>query len=185
MDIKIKKENMYKKGTFNMRKIIIFLCFSLSVTGCEHTGDDAEQITYIDKNKMVNINRYMANKDLNIMRHFIKRKSWRMTFSDDGYFFEISDEGNPDKITDNKHVTYDCSITLLDGTHCYDRKNKTFVVGGTEEISGLHHAMKRLGNGGKARFIFPSYLAYGLPGDFNKIPPRAILLYNVHVTDVK
>jgi FKBP-type peptidyl-prolyl cis-trans isomerase len=126
----------------------------------------------------------MATKDFDIMRHFVKRKSWRMSFADEGYFYEIFDEGMSPKITDKKQVIYNCTVSLLDGTPCYEIRNKTFVVGGTEEISGLHHAMKFLGKGGKARFIFPSHLSHGLQGDFDKIPPRSILLYNVHVTEV-
>jgi FKBP-type peptidyl-prolyl cis-trans isomerase len=140
---------------------------------------------YVDKNRLVNINKYLVNKDLDIMRHFVKRKSWKMSFSDDGYFYEIFDEGEQPKITDNRHVTCNYNITLLDGTHCYEVKNKVFIVGGSDEISGLHHAVKLLGKGGKARFIFPSHLAYGIQGDFNKIPSRAILVYNVHITEVK
>jgi FKBP-type peptidyl-prolyl cis-trans isomerase len=139
----------------------------------------------MDRARLININRYLANKDFDIMRHFVKRKSWKMSFSDDGYFYEILDDGEHPKITDRKQVVCDCRISLLDGTLCYHIKNKVFVVGGSEEILGLHHAVKFMGNGGKARFIFPSHLAYGIQGDLDKIPPRAILLYNVHVTDVK
>jgi FKBP-type peptidyl-prolyl cis-trans isomerase len=159
--------------------------FLLLLTACHHSSDDNKQVLVLDKNRLINVNRHLANKDLDVMRHFVKRKSWKMSFSDSGYFYEILDEGVQPTITDNKLIICDYNITLLDGTHCYSKKNKNFVVGGTDEISGLHHAVKFLGKGGKARFIFPSHLAYGLQGDFDKIPPLAILLYNIHITDVK
>jgi FKBP-type peptidyl-prolyl cis-trans isomerase len=108
-----------------------------------------------------------------------------MSFSDNGYFYEIFNVGELPQISDNDRVTCDYTITLPDGTLCYDIKNKIFIVGGSEEISGLHHAVKFLGKGGKARFIFPAHLAYGMQGDFNTIPPRAILIYNVHITEVQ
>jgi hypothetical protein len=157
----------------------------LLLVACNCSGDNSESVVYVDKNRLLNINRYLARKDLDIMRHYVKRKSWKMTFSDEGYFYEIFNEGEHPKITDHKQVTCECSISLLDGTPCYEIKNRTFVVGASEEIYGLHHAVKLLGKGGKARFIFPSHLAYGIRGDFDKIPPRAILLYKVQVKEVK
>ncbi|MDR1552935.1 MAG: FKBP-type peptidyl-prolyl cis-trans isomerase [Prevotellaceae bacterium] len=168
-----------------MKNISVYAVFFLLAVACNHSGDDSEHVAYIDKNRLMNINKYLANKDLDIMRHFVKRKSWNMIFSGEGYFYEILDEGEQPEITDKKQVTCDCRISLLNGTLCYNIKNKVFVVGGSDEIYGLHQAVKFLGNGGKARFIFPSHIAYGIRGDFDKIPPRAILLYSVHVTDVR
>jgi FKBP-type peptidyl-prolyl cis-trans isomerase len=168
-----------------MKNIFIYAVFFLLTAACNRSGDDAEPVTHIDKNRLININKYLANKDLDIMRHFVKRKSWKMSLSNEGYFYEIFDEGEHPKITDDKQVTCDCRISLLDGTLCYNIKNKVFIVKASDEIYGLHNAMNFLGKGGKARFIFPPHLAYGIQGDFYKIPPRTILLYNVHVTNVK
>jgi FKBP-type peptidyl-prolyl cis-trans isomerase len=184
--------NMNMKHTVNkmlsLRELPVKACFILvflSFTACNYSGDGSESVAYIDKTRLVNINKYLANKDLDIMRHYVKRKSWKMSFSGEGYFYEIFNEGELPKITDHKQIVCECSISLLDGTPCYEIKNKTFVVGGSEEIYGLHHAVKSLGRGGKARFIFPPHLAYGIRGDFDKIPPRAILLYKLKVTEVK
>jgi FKBP-type peptidyl-prolyl cis-trans isomerase len=168
-----------------MKNIFICVIVVLLITTCKHSDNDSESVVYIDKNRLVNINRYLVNKDLDIMRHFVKRKSWKMSFSNEGYFYEVLNEGENPKIADNKQVICDYNISLLDGTLCYEVKNKAFVVGGSEEISGLHHAIKFLGKGGKARFIFPPHLAYGIRGDFDKIPPRAILLYKVYVKEMR
>jgi FKBP-type peptidyl-prolyl cis-trans isomerase len=168
-----------------IRSIFICAVFLLPTTACKHSGDDSETAVHIDKNKSISINRYLVNKDLDIMRHFVKRKSWKMHLSPDGYFYEIFTEGGQPKIMDNNSVTCDYTVTLLNGTLCYEIKNKVFVVGSSDEISGLHHAVKLLGKGGKARFIFPSHLAHGIQGDFNQIPPRAVLIYNVLVKEVE
>lgn len=162
--------------------ITCLICTLVFLTGC-NSSEDVKNVYNIDSERMLNINKYMAQKDFDIMRHFVKRKSWKMNFSEDGYFYEIFNEGEKPLINDNQQVKCNYSISLMDGTQCYDITDKIFVVSGTEEISGLHHAVKRLGKGGHARFMFPSNLAYGLQGDFNKIPPRAILIYNVQITD--
>jgi FKBP-type peptidyl-prolyl cis-trans isomerase len=41
-----------------------------------------------------------------------------------------------------------------------------------------------LKEGAEARFIFPPHLAYGLPGDRDNIPARAILLFEVKLLHV-
>ena len=38
-----------------------------------------------------------------------------------------------------------------------------------------------LKEGDAARFILPPYLAFGLLGDENKIPPRSTIVYNVEM----
>ena len=42
-----------------------------------------------------------------------------------------------------------------------------------------------LNQGGKGRFILSPHLAHGLPGDGNKIPPRAILIYSIEVLSIE
>jgi hypothetical protein len=176
--------NRFKFNTNHKSRFLIIIAVFALATACQHS-DYSEPVSYLNKNRLVNINRYLVNKDLDIIRHYVKRKAWKMTFDNEGYFYEIFDYGKPPKITDYKQIVCDCNISLLDGTLCYEIKNKTFVVGNSDEIYGLHHAIKLLGKGGKARFIFPPHLAYSISGDFDKIPPRAILLYKVHVTEVK
>jgi FKBP-type peptidyl-prolyl cis-trans isomerase len=36
--------------------------------------------------------------------------------------------------------------------------------------------------GGEAIFIIPPFLAYGFVGDGNKIPSRAVIVYNITVS---
>lgn len=161
------------------------LCFAFLVAGCNSGGGDKPAETFVGGERLMNINKYMVDKDIDVMKHLIERKSWKMTFADEGFFHEIFDLGDGLKIREKTLVTHDCKITLPDGTLCYESKNKTFVVEGSEEIAGLHKAVKLLGKGGRARFMFPPHLAYGLQGDLDKIPPRSILLYEIRIVNVE
>lgn len=127
----------------------------------------------------------MVDKDFDIIRHFIMRKSWQMSFSDKGYYYEIINAGNNPKAKSHDEIVCSYVLSLLDGTICYQKHNQTFIVDRSDEISGLHDAVKLLGAGDRARFIFPSHLAYGLQGDFNKIPPRSILICSIQILTVK
>ena len=74
---------------------------------------------------------------------------------------------------------------MLDGSLCYSSDSlgpSTFRV--DRAISGLEEGMLKLRVGDKARFIMPPYLAHGLIGDENRIPSRAIIIYDVELLDV-
>lgn len=139
------------------------------------------------KETMASINQHLAEKDKDIIEHYIRRQGWNLQFCTDGYYYEVLDAGSAPKASQGSHVTYDYTIKQLDGTLCYTSVGAdpaSFVVGGSEEISGMHLAVKRLGKGGKARLIFPPQLAYGLQGDLKMIPRRAVLVYFVEILEV-
>jgi FKBP-type peptidyl-prolyl cis-trans isomerase len=54
--------------------------------------------------------------------------------------------------------------------YCSDSLGKKhFVVNRSEEIDALHEAVQLLRPGAKARLVIPSYLAYGVAGDGDRI----------------
>ncbi len=61
----------------------------------------------------------------------------------------------------------------------------TFAVGQRQVIKGWDEAALLLKKGGKATFILPSHLAYGPRGSGAKIPPNAILIFDIELTDFK
>jgi FKBP-type peptidyl-prolyl cis-trans isomerase len=50
--------------------------------------------------------------------------------------------------------------------------------------NGLHEAIQYLRVGDKAKIILPSYLAHGLTGDSDKIPPMASVLYDIELVEI-
>ncbi|NLK55387.1 MAG: peptidylprolyl isomerase, partial [Bacteroidales bacterium] len=51
------------------------------------------------------------------------------------------------------------------------------TVGKSDIEPGLDEGLRMIKPGGKAIFILPPFLAHGLVGDGNKIPPRTIVVY--------
>jgi FKBP-type peptidyl-prolyl cis-trans isomerase len=51
--------------------------------------------------------------------------------------------------------------------------------------SGMHEAVLLMHVGGKAKFILPSYMANGLQGDNDKIPPMSAILVDLELLEVK
>jgi FKBP-type peptidyl-prolyl cis-trans isomerase len=133
---------------------------------------------------MEEVNKQLTEKDHDIMEAFIRRKGWAMRHYPDGYYAMILKEGKGAVVKEGSQVECRCTVRLLNGAVCYAQQHRQFVVGRTDEIMGLHKALLHLKKGAEARFIFPPHLAYGLPGNRDKIPARAILLFEVELLHV-
>ncbi|MFT6716793.1 MAG: FKBP-type peptidyl-prolyl cis-trans isomerase FkpA, partial [Saprospiraceae bacterium] len=77
------------------------------------------------------------------------------------------------------------TLTLLKGDTIYADKREHFVIDFQQKESGLHECIKQLTVGDKAIIIIPSYMAHGLTGDDNKIPPLTSLVYNIELVNLK
>lgn len=173
--------------------ISVLLSFLMFLAACgnkpETRGAENKNTRPQGKDMLVEINKFLTDKDKDVIENFIRRQGWKMEFSPTGgFYYEVFEQGAQPLIVDGNYVTYDYTASLLNGTVCYTTKSgepSGFLVGRSEDIMGLHLAITMLGKGGRGRFIFPPYLAHGLQGDGNKIPPRAILLYDINVIDVE
>jgi FKBP-type peptidyl-prolyl cis-trans isomerase len=79
-------------------------------------------------------------------------------------------------------------VSLLDGSTCYSSDEdgpRSFILGRSEEISGLEQGIAMMRAGEKARFIIPPHLGYGLIGDEKRIPARSIIVYLVELTEIE
>ena len=47
--------------------------------------------------------------------------------------------------------------------------------------SGLHEGISYMKEGDRAKIIIPSYLAHGLIGDLDKMPPLATIIYDIRL----
>jgi len=100
----------------------------------------------------------------------------------------ILKKGNGDKAEIGRIAEINYKIKLLDGTTCYDSDSlgsKIFTIGSGHVEKGLEEGILYLCEGDRARFIMPPHLAHGLIGDENKIPARAIIIYEAELLSVK
>ncbi|MBN2682710.1 MAG: FKBP-type peptidyl-prolyl cis-trans isomerase [Bacteroidales bacterium] len=119
---------------------------------------------------------------------FAKRRKWNLTQTETGLWYEIYKTSNGVPVKTGDVVTLKYSIILLDGTLCYSSDSlglKSFKVGQGGVESGLEEGILLLKNGDKARLVMPPYMAWGLPGDGDKIPPLSIIAYILELVDVQ
>jgi FKBP-type peptidyl-prolyl cis-trans isomerase FkpA len=139
------------------------------------------------KEMMVRVNKYLVKKDVELIESYIKRRGWDMELTESGLFYEIYEHGNGDKAVNGKMATIDYTVSLLDGTVCYSSEGqgpKKFILGHSNEESGLEQGILMMVEGDKGRFILPPHLAHGLLGDENRIPARSIIVYEVELLEV-
>lgn len=171
---------------FHRAVILAFFLLAL-VISCR--GKTRSELVVPDRgrNDMTELNRYFVQKDREIIQNYIERKDLNMKESSTGLWYLINSEGTGELISDNDKVTIDYDCALLDGTKCYSSEvlgPKEIVPGKTDVEQGLYEGLRMLRPGAEAVFIIPPFLAHGLIGDGNKIPPRAIIVYDIKVLTV-
>ncbi len=72
--------------------------------------------------------------------------------------------------------------TLLEDTY---RQNQTSTVPLNELIEGLQEGLQLMGVGSRYKFWVPADLAWGRKGTGNKIPPNAVLYFDIRLVGVE
>ena len=140
-----------------------------------------------DEESMMAVNRFLVEKDIELIESYIDRRNWNMERTDFGYWMGIIDQGNGREIKKGDALTVAFRESLLDGTVCYSSETsgpRRLVTGQGKNILGLEEGLTQLHEGDSAVFIFPPNLAYGLPGDGDRVPRRAIIVYEVRILDI-
>jgi len=164
-----------------MRNFLIIICFMmLCPCACRNTGSQGVILPKPGKGEMEEMNRFLVQKDREIIENYIERKGLHMKESPTGLWYSIEKEGNGDFLAENDRITIEYRCELIDGTLCYssDESGPMNVTVGKSDIEpGLDEGLRMIKPGGKAIFILPPFLAHGLVGDGKLIPPRTIVVY--------
>ncbi len=169
--------------------LIYFVFVLLSVFACrkEEKRKLSDDEIREQQEMLLRVNKYLVKKDIELIESYIERRGWEMEVTESGLFYQIYEHGNGEKTLNGKNVTINYVVSLLDGTICYDSENlgpKEFIIGKSNEESGLEQGVLMMRVGDKARFIMPPHLAHGLLGDENRIPARSIIVYEVELLKV-
>lgn len=95
---------------------------------------------------------------------------------------ELTDGDRPDE---GSKVTIHQRALLLNGSLLEDtyRQNQPDEVALNELIEGLQEGLQLMPKGSRFKFWVPSDLAWGRKGTGNKIPPNAVLHFDIRLID--
>ena len=119
---------------------------------------------------------------------FIRRYGWEMQKTGTGLRYQCVKEGHGSHPQPEQVVTLKYTTVLLTGDTVYtsDRDGmKQFKVDKSDEIAGLNEAVKLMRKGGRARLVIPSFLAYGVAGDGERIRGKLSLAMYVELIDIQ
>ncbi len=137
---------------------------------------------YLEWNR-VNVGR--EDEDIDF---FTNRYGWDVQKTGTGLRIEMLENGTGDLVKSEQTVALEYSTCLLTGDTVYSSAKqgvKQFKVDKSSEIAGLNEAVKMMRKGSKAHLVIPSFLAYGVAGDGQRIRGKVSLAMTVEVVDVQ
>ena len=170
---------------------MILIVMSLSYLACTDKLDNNQQVKSIDKGQrkkdLMEANRNLVMQELEAIDEYVNQHNLDMVKTGTGLRYCIEKQGEANLIKAGDVVSLDYEMCFLNDEEVVASSQKdglmTFIVGrGGVEI-GLEEAILYLHKGDVATIIIPSYLAYGLIGDGDKIPPRTTMVYKVKVIE--
>lgn len=164
--------------------LMLFACFA-----CQSNKTDHVHPVYFDlEEAFINSNKYLISLEEEAIDDFVERFGWDMKKTGSGLRYMIDNEGHGAFASYGDRAVINYSVFLLTGDPVYasdDYGPRSFIVGRGGVESGLEEGILLLRKGAKATFIMPFYLAHGVPGDGNKIPKRASIIYKIELIDLK
>lgn len=163
---------------------ILFICLSCQSSVQENDEPDEASI----RDQLLKANTVLTDVEDQEIKDFIRRHEWDMEETGSGLRYMIYDEGKGEKAEKNKIAVFHYSVWLITGDLIYTSRESgmaEFKIGRGGVESGLEEGILLLREGDKAKFILPSHLAHGVPGDGAKIPQRATLIYDIELVELQ
>lgn len=176
-----------------MNNVLVF-CFTACVViltaGCGGGAEQKERkLKESDlKEPFIEANRRVVKTETQHINDFLKRYRWPVKETGSGLKYYIYHHGKGKKAQPDDVAEVNRSVKLITGDLVYSSEKSgplVFTIGKGQVVRGLEEGILLLRVGDKAKFIIPSHLGYRLLGDQDKIPPKATLIYDVELINLK
>jgi FKBP-type peptidyl-prolyl cis-trans isomerase len=165
--------------------LLMIVLFSACSTGEKEQPIDMDW----NKEKSTELNKNLAQEEeIQIKLFLAHHADWKMKETGTGLKYFIYKESEGDSARVGQIAQVELKVQLLDGKEVYKTANdevEEFVIDKSQLESGIHEGIKKMRAGEKAKLIIPSHLGHGLVGDFDKVPPLAVLVVDVHLIKIK
>lgn len=179
-----------------LKLVICCIPFIYACGGSEGTSEAETEVIYSgndqinskDKESLIDRNKKMILLEQEKIDSFIAKSNLKMEKTKTGIHYSIEKLGKGEQPKNLAEVELKYKIHLLNGDYCYSSDSSGVMqikIGQSNEPTGLQEALQLIPCGSIATIIIPSYLAYGISGDGNKIGGQASLVYNIELLKVK
>ncbi len=171
-----------------MRITIFLTILSVAISSCGSKSTDGNQTDQEEiRRSLRGANALLIDAEEQEIQDFINRQSWDMKETGSGLKYMIYEEGTGPKAEKDNIAHLHYNISLITGDLVYSSREdgiREFRIGKGGVEPGLEEGILLLRVGDKARFILPSHLAHGVPGDGVKIPRRATIIYDLELINI-
>jgi FKBP-type peptidyl-prolyl cis-trans isomerase len=173
-----------------MRYWLFNILLVLILVSCGNNEQPKKKIPYQQlKESLIKKNKTFSQIENDQIEAYIKRYGLKnVVKTGTGLRYQVYQKGFGVSPKCGNIAEIEYTLSLLNGKELYKTKpgqTTLFLVCRDEVESGLHEAIQYLKVGDKAKIIIPSHLAHGIAGDFEKIPPRSTIVYDIHLVAVK
>jgi len=168
--------------------LLIFFSCGRSYPPQQPVSRNTVDVERLISEALVQVNRELIEEEGQKIKDYVESQNWDMQTSETGLWYMIYGNGKGEKASIGNSVTLNYTLSLMDGTICYSSDEygqKTFVIGYSDDESGLHEGVQLMQVGNKARMIMPAHLAYRILGDGDCIPGGSIIIYDVELLSIK
>ncbi len=140
----------------------------------------SNKIQVIDSSE-VKLREYNRNITLNedsAIVQFLALQNLEFSKTESGIWYYFEKKSNLKQIVEERSVTFSYQAFSFEGIMLDLDDNKTVELGKKQVPTGLEEGLKLMKKGEIARFIVPSYLAYGSQGN-ERIAPYTTIIYFV------
>ncbi|TVQ89031.1 MAG: peptidylprolyl isomerase [Bacteroidetes bacterium] len=172
----------------SFNRIIILLTIMFLVISCNTSGKQERQTSREEmRESLLGANVLLIDAEEQEIEDFVERHGWDMKSTGSGLRYMIYEHGTGEPAQKDRIAWLNYTVSLLTGDLIYSSEEdgiRQFRIGRGGVESGLEEGILLLRVGDKARFIMPSHLAHGVPGDGAKIPKRATIVYDIELIDI-
>jgi FKBP-type peptidyl-prolyl cis-trans isomerase len=176
------------KIKYHISTLVLLVVGMFVFNSCESNNTKPKANIEQYKKPLEHINKKLVDKESEAIDNWVRRNKVTAISTGTGLRYAIIKKGNGNMPKDGEVAIINYKVSLLDGTVCYtSEKNKPahFLIGHDNVESGLHEGILLMSVGDRGIFIMPPHLAHGLTGDDSKIPPLAILVFDVELISIK
>jgi len=166
--------------------VIMMMLFAV---GCQNTtAHDAEQkIFSATEEQFIAFNKAMIAEENDQIDALLLRYKWPVITTETGVRYWIYEKGKGAKIESGDVLQCEYTLKLITGEEIYNSTTDgmlVFRVWKSDQPSGLEEVLLLLYQDDKVKIVVPSYLAYGIAGDDDKIPSSSTLIYDIYIRKI-
>ena len=124
-----------------------------------------------------------------ILQVYLKENNIKVPATETGLYFKSLKEGRGPLATKGDLVTVEFNMSTLDGTQIFSTEETGepvfFELGQPFDTEGMNQALLKMKEGGKARVIIPSSLAFGERGRGGMVPPYTTLISELELVKIQ